>query len=289
MNNERNSTRQYRRGICLVMVILLICMTACGGNDKEEPLRATEEKTVTTVAIETMYGALQFPEELFANLRHVEATEGRIAMEVFYMVSEDGEKELYRIHFADAKMGTHMGYLTIDEAEIPISYSVCEYEDQDFKSEDEKKLYYSMMDAFSVIVNAIHDDVRFSEARTVEPVASGEVKLRYWKVTLPENVMFAETDEKDGTYRVNFFGEVGGERINLYMIAIGNVEAETMLGWYTINGEQKPVMVQTHSTDVYESWSEEDRVVIYNMMSSLNVVIQTIVEDENFSTLEAGI
>lgn len=287
MNNGRRPLMLNRRVLCIAMaIILILSLTACGNKD-DEPLRATEETMMPTVSIETAYCTLQFPEELFENLRHVEVTEGSIAMEIFYMVFEEGEKELYRIHFADAKMGDHVGYLTTDSGEIPVTYSMCEYADEDFQTEEERKLYHSMMDAFSVIVNAIYADERFSETRVVAPVGDREVKLRYWKVTLPENVQCTETEEND-TYRVVFYGEAGGERVNLYAITIGNAEAESQLGFYTIGNEKKPVMVQTYDMDPYLLWSEEEQTVIYRMMESVNTVIQTIMADENFSVWDSA-
>lgn len=284
MNYGKNRTSWYRRWFCLGMAVIVACgLMACGkGDESQDPLRATEAPKIATVPIDTMYCTLQFPESLIENLRHVEVTEGRIAMEVFYLVSEEGEKELYRIHFADAKMGELLGYLTIDGVEVPITHSVCEYANEDFRTEEERKLYYEMMDAFSVLVNTIYADARFSETRFVAPVGTREVKLRYWNVVLPENVQCVETEE-NGSYCVKFYGEVGGEQINLYMILVGNGEAETSLGFYTVDGERKPVRVQTYDMEPYANWSEEDQTIIYRMMESLNTVIQTIVADEKFS------
>ena len=53
--------------------------------------------------------------------------------------------------------------------------------------------------------------------------------------------------------------------------------------YITVNGEQKPVVVGNHDLDAYEMWSEEEKLIIYNMMNSLNDVIQSIVSHENFS------
>ena len=264
------------------MMFLSCGLVSCSA--EQEPLRASDSSTM--VSIETVYGMFNFPEDRVANLKHVEVTEGNVAMEVFYMVDQGGEKELFRVYFADPQMGNHMGYFSEDGKEIPITYSLCEYEDSTFSSEEERRLYYSMMEGISILMNSIYEDDRFSEIRTIETVGNREIKLRYWKVELPDNVQYVETEE-DGVYCVNFYGEAGGEKINLYMIALGNIEVETILGWYTVDGRQLPVGVRTFNIEAYDSWSKEDRIVLSNMMNSLNTVINGITGDKNFSMLES--
>ena len=282
MMNKRKSDLWRRCSLCVIIAsIFILALTACA-NENEEPLRVTENMTTKTIVIRTMYSELQFPEELYEYLHHVEAVEGKIAMEVFYMVSEQGEKELYRIYYADAKMGTQMGYWTVDDNQIPITYTVCEYDDVAFASEEERKLYHSMMDAFSVIINSIHSDEQFSETRAEIPVDQQTVKLRYWDLMLPSNIQHIESEE-DGNYRVVFYGEVSGERINLYMIGLGDIEAESMLGMYTVNGVKWPVKVETFNLDAYSAWSEENQREINRMMSSINDVLQQIMSSEFYS------
>ena len=286
MNKKRKSPLVYLRYLCIAMVVIaILCLAACTDGSKD-PLRATEETSATTAAIQTMYGTLQFPEALLGNLRHVEATEGQIAMEVFYMVTEGSEKELYRIHYADERMGSCIGYLTTDNGQISISYSICEYNDESFANEEERKLHHSMMDAFSVVMNSIHADERFSETRTMVPEDAQEATMRHWKLVLPSNVQFVESED-NGNYRADFFGIVEGERINLYMIGLGNLEAESMLGTYEVNGEQLPLVVETFDLDEYSTWSEENQRVIYQMMSTINDVIQQITASKGFAELKS--
>ena len=286
--NNSAAVSVWRRALCVWLITILVMgLAACGG-EAREPLRAPEKTEVPTIAIETVYGTLAFPETLQDNLRHMEVTDGSIAMEVFYMVAAAGEKELYRIHYADAQVGTLVGYLTIDGKEIPVSSSTCEYTDEAFADEEERKLYYSMMDAFSTVMNSLYADPRFNETRAAEPVGAREIKLRHWKVTIPENVQYVEKEE-NGTYQVDFYGEVSGEQIRLFTIGLGNIEAETMLGMYTVDGIQKPIMVEAYSMEQYAMWPEEDQTIIYKMMESLNTIIQTIVTDKNFVEPASGV
>lgn len=288
MRSKKRPAWFFKRSLCVVLALVPVLSLAACGSKAQEPLRAPDAQNaaVATVDIETAYVTLAFPEDLSANLHHVESAEGSVAVEVFYMMGQEGEKELFRIYFADAQAGTPMGYLTVDGNELPVSYSTCEYAAEDFSAEEDRKLYYSMMDAFTVVMNSIYDNPNFSQTRAVTPVGDQEVSLRYWKVTLPENVRFTETEENGG-YHVDFYGEHIGERIDLYQISLGEVEGESTLGWYTVDGVQKPIVVQTYSMEAYEVWPEEDRMVIYNMMSSINSVIQSIVADKNYSEIKA--
>ena len=260
--------------------VLVFTLTAC--NNGADLLQSPTEPSAETVSIETLYGVLAFPESLYTELNHTEVTEENVAMEIFTMVGEEGDKEIYRIYYAAPDSGTLIGYLQTDSGEISVSYSLSQYDDSIFESEEERRLYYSMMDAFSVIMNSIDSDERFSESRPQAAVGKREVKLRYWTIPLPDNIQYEETDV-NGDYRVDFYSEVSGERIDLYSIGLGQLEADTTLGMYTVDGEQKPVMVSSATLDPYESWPQEEQNKISQMMESLNEVLQVIVSDENFA------
>lgn len=271
-----------RRCFCAVLVLLMAFGVAACSNEKQELQQAGTEGTASTVPVKTAYGELAFPEELYGNMRHAETTEGQVATEVFYMVSETGEKEVFRIHYADSQAGTPLGYLKTEDGEISVSHSICEYADESFADEAERELYYRMMDAFSVILNSIFEDSRFSESRPLASVEEQEVELRYWTVMLPGNVYYEEAVDGDN-YRVDFYGKIGDERIELYTIGLGDLQGESVLGQYTVDGVPKPVVVQTGDMRAYELRPEEDQAIIYNMMASINGIIQTIAADENFS------
>lgn len=269
-----------RRLICVCMsVMLVLTLAACGS---KVPLQAPTEITPSTVSIETAYGALEFPEELYPDLRHVEVVEGSVAMEIFYMLYAGGEREVYRIYYADPQSGTLAGYLQTDDGDISVSFSLCEYTDEIFPKDEERQLYYSMMDAFSVIMNSIVADERFSETRHQEAAATRDVALRYWTVTLPENILYTESEES-GNYRVDFYAELSGERVELYMIGLGDLEGDTTLGMYTVGDTQRPVVIKTYDQSAYDDWPQEGKIALHQMMDTLNDVIQAITENENFA------
>ena len=285
LKNVRLAVKFRRCVSAMLCLILALGLVGCGSKSSGEALRAPDGKKISTVTIETVYGDLAFPKELKDHMRHEEVVEGNLAVELFYMVSSESEKELYRIYYGDANQGTLVGYLTTDSGDVSVSCAVNEYEDEAFKDEEERKLYYEMMGAFTVLVNSIYADQRYTENGTVEPVQDQKQKLRYWNVVLPENVLFEESESGD-VYRVDFYGELGGQRINLFMIALGEVEAESTLGFYEVNGVPKPIKVQTCDLSEYAYWPQADQDAIYQMMGSLNTVVQAILSDKNYSEME---
>lgn len=280
MNEKMNIL--YRSACVIALVAMLIGITAC--DNQEEPLKAPLEVEYMqkTVAVQTHYGPIQFPEVLAGNVRHAETVEGDIALEVFYMVYESGEKEVFRIYFGSADMGEHLGYLKTDAGEIPVTFALCEYADEDFTIEDEWILYSNMMTAFTVVSNSIQSDERFSELRTMEQVGEQGAQMRFWSLTLPDNVMWEES-ETNGIYRVDFYGMIEDKRIDLYYIGLGEMEADTKLGYFTVDGVQMPIMVGNSELVAFDSWSKEDQRVIYDMMDSINLVIQQIVACDQYS------
>ena len=280
---KRDLKKILQRSLCMVVLFaVLLGMTACA--DKNEALKAPMEaiNMEKTVEIQTQYGPIKFPEVLFGNMRHVETTQGNVAVEIFYMVGAAEELEVFRIYYGDSNMGSLMGYLTTDDGEVSVSYALCEYAEEEFADEQDLVLFYNMMQAFSVVTNSIQTDARFSQLRAVAPVDEQETKLQYWTVTLPDNVQYEE-NEADGCYRVDFYGVLGGERIELYYLGLGDMEADTVLGYFTVDGQQKPVVIGNSDVDAYENWSAEEQMILYNMMDSLNGVIEAITTHKDFS------
>lgn len=264
-------------------VVLVVCVAvsliACDGEKKESLRASVDDKTVE---ITTQYGVLLFPEALLENIKHKEIAEEHVVMEIFSMFCNAGEREVFRIYYGDPNMGAFLGYLNTKEKEIPVTYTLTEYTDGAFDEEDHI-LYCNIMNSFGVVLNSIFDDERFSEKRQTELIAEREVNLRYWTVTLPENVECEETAENE-PYSVNFYGQVSGERVKLYTISLGLQGDESRLGWFTIDCVQQPVTIETYyESGNYEAWPEEDRMVVFEMMDTINNVISVITEDKNFS------
>ena len=237
------------------------------------------------VSIESEYYTLKFPQDLYENVRYMKVTEGSIAMDVFYMASQEAEKELYRICYGDGLTGTLIGYLNADGAEIPVTFSVCEYTEDDFADEAEWELYHNLMSAFNTVMKSVQENPDFSFERFTESIDDEKVKLRYWTVKLPENVLYEES-ETDGSYRVDFYGMFEQKRIDLYYLGLGEMDADSVLGYFTVNGQQMPVVIGSSDLLVQENWTEEEKRTIYNMMESINTVIEAVTNSNGFSRYE---
>ena len=243
----------------------------------QETAAATEAGD--TVMLETLYAALPFPREYADNLKHLEVVQEPVAMEVFYLVNQDREMELYRIYFGDDTVGDLLGYLTVKTEEIPVTYTVCLYQEADFPDAETKAIYGNLMDGFSIILNAITSDGRFRTERSAPKIQYADGELRYWTVNLPTDV---ETEE-NGIYRADFYGTIRGQRIPLYTITLGDAAAPTLLGNLQVDGEARPVGVQSHFSQPDGNWTPEEISNSYRQMETIDLVIQAITLSENFS------
>lgn len=256
-------------------------------NQETEPSTPSETESVLGYAtLETAYGPLMYSEQHAAYLKHVESIDGEMAVEVFYMIYNDSERELFRIYFGNMEMGDPVGILETNSGEISVSAAACVYEADEFADEDSLLLYYELMEELNIVLDSIRNDSRFKEIDTVDVPVSDKTnsELSYWTFSLPQNVDWEESTAGN-VYQADFYGTVAGDRIKLYTIYLGEAEADSLLGYYQVNGETKPVYVKSYDLAPDNSWTDEDLMTAYSMMESINDVIQTIMSHENFSTV----
>ena len=297
---KHNQARNMVRRITALLLLLAVAgtVTACGQKAPTEETassdkvtvnqtEATEEATAATeesdmVSLETKYGILPFPRVFSSNLKHLEVVQDPVAMEVFYLANQDREMELYRIYFGDETTGTLLGYLTVAAEEIPVTYTVCIYNEEDFPDAETRSIYGNLMDGFSTLLNAITADSRFCSERSAPKIQYADGEMRYWTVNLPTDVEWVETEE-NGIYRADFYGTIRDERIPLYTITLGDAAAPTLMGNLLVNGEAQPVGVQSHFTQLNANWTPEEISNFYRQMETIDLVIQAITESEYFS------
>lgn len=269
----------------LTLLSMLMSTTACVTPKDPLKIPIEEENMKETMGIETYYGSIRFPEVLANHMRHTETLDNNVALEVFYMTSEHGEREVFRIYFGAPDMGEHLGYLTIDGKEISVTFALCDYSEDDFSNENDQILFSNMMAAFTVVTNSIMNDSRFSELKAIEQIDVQAVELRYWTVTLPENIHVEESAD-DNLYRADFYGIFGGENILLYSFQLGDQLLASVLGTYMVDDTAKPVSLEVSEFTQRDNWSEEDQIRLYNMMDTINDVIQAIMSNSEFSQYE---
>lgn len=242
---------------------------------------AATKPAIACATIETAYLPVQFPEQYMENMEHREVTEGEAAMEIFTLTKEDTQLELFRIYFGDVQTGNPVGVLNMDGREIPVTLSVCEYRDDIFTDAETRDLYYDMMDGLNTVLSSIQNDSRFSNEEKII-VEKTDNQLSYWKVSLPQNMEWEELEAGEN-YVVTFYGNVNGEKVKLYAIAMGDTPLKNVLGTYMVDGAAKTVSVESYELPEVESWPQSSVTELYKMMETINDVIQTIMTSENFS------
>ncbi len=283
--------------VCLVALLSMMGLVACGADNSVVSVVKTEnqsgptESTVQTqteptmslpTTITTKYCTLAIPETCSEAMKHWEVTEGMIAVEIFSMIHDEEELEIFRLYFGDESMGILMGYLLTEEGEISVSYTVNEPEAILVADEEKKMQYYTMMDGFSSVMDSIYTDSRFSETKHAEEVKNNSAALKYWTVDLPENVEWEES-EQSGLYRADFYGTFRGKRMKLYTIGLGKMDGDYTIGTLQVNNETRPIYVKVYALEIDETWTEEEITAGYRMLETLNVVTDMIITTDGYS------
>ena len=260
----------------IVVAFLLVSVVVFSSCSKPQ------QQAVQTIDIQTIFGTIKYPAELEGYLRHDEITSAGVTMEVFYMQLPNGELELFRIYFGEDIPEGKMGYLLVDGREMPVSYATCEYGREDFPNSTSWERYFVMMDGFNIVLRSIVEMPGFSEMRETERIDQREVSLHYWTLLLPEIITCQESNA-EGIYRANFYLSLGGENQLLYSFQLGEPSFEAVLGSYIVNGNKEVLSVESNDAVFNVQWSAEERQLVYDMMDTINDVINTIMSSKQFS------
>lgn len=280
----------------IVLILILFGVFAWRGDKMirpevaVEPTLAISQTTAvptedTNMTVDVAHGfLLKFPTKYADVLVHQHEVYDSLITEVFSMRNGEKDISLFQISFGDETAGDWFGILSVDDKIIPVTHTVFALENEEYTAMDEKtqKLYSELMNSFSDILNTIAEDPRFTAEK---PLAVGEdtqVKTTYLTLDLPSNMSVVETNEED-TYVAAFYGEVVGERIALYQVRIGDNKAESELGLFEVDGIKKPISVGSFDLAEKPNWTEDDYSAAYRMMDTINHVIGTIMNSEQFS------
>lgn len=301
MNNSHLKKRKYiitKCGVFSMLVILMSgllisCTNRTAVKDPEQttsivsseetaavvPSESTEATEVMT--IDTQVCPLTFPLSYSDNMKHAEVIQDNVVMEVFYLVYEETQMELFRIQFDPQETDHDMGVMKTDSGDLYITVSVCDYPEDALENQDVRELYQSMMGCVDTVLTSIQNDSRFSKKENVQ-IRVYDNDLRYWSISLPENMEWEETAGEEN-YRVTFYGNIKDIKIKLYEVAIGGSELSSSLGYYKIDGSYKPVSIGSFDLPATDGWSEGEITELFTMMETINAVIQTIASDANYA------
>lgn len=292
-------------GLIIVLVVLLAGAICAGGfflgrSIPEIPEADTTKPTVSDVQkepdvveiptsavieyanIETAYGMLQIDKAYADSIRHEEIILDGVTMEVFYMVLEEEEWELFRIHYGDAETGNLLGKVRTDVQEVSVSVTTNTNPAEGHLNAEAISEYYALMDQLNVVLDSIRAGSNFvplgGQDAAVQPA-----NLTYWDLELPESISWQEATSDD-SYRVDFYGTVADTVVQLYTVSMGDEADGNILGMYDMNGETVPVCITTYTmrdqeTVLPESYGSEYAA----LMDSIDAVIQAIMSDSHFS------
>ena len=281
----RNGRFARRLCICASVVFAVAVLTAGCGSKKQETGADVQSGTVTYQTIDTAYCPLQISADCVDKIRHTETVEDGVTRETFYMLLEDGEKELFQICFGSVEEGDSIGWLVTDEGRLPVMVIVPAYDFNAFE-EAEQQTYLTLMDQLNVLLSSIRESEQFTtkpDVTTIEEPEQQEAQLAYWEVMLPITMEWEEQRVGD-VYTVDFYGMIDAERIRLYTISLGDTPAESALGMYTADGEARMLGVTPYSLDSQLPDATDAQRQTYSvLMDTINTVLPVIMGSENYS------
>lgn len=265
--------------IIISVIMVLVAMTGC---DNQAGVKFQSNNEPYDV-IKSTYVEWSIPSGCMEYLRYETEANDAVTSDMFYMVLGGQEIPIFRFDFGDESAGDWLGLLTVGEEKIPVVYTVFMVSDEELAAtENGAETYYMLMDLFNNMLNNLTAGSNFKTERPLQVGEDTNMNLTYWTVTLP-NMMKVSENTADGNYEAVFSAEVVGEMVPLYRVCIGELQAESFLGYFEIGGVKQPVSVEAFELAERGDWSEDDYAAAYRMMDTINDVLQAIRQDKNFS------
>lgn len=260
-----------RRIVALILVALL-CAVMSG-------IAVAEQESASLDLTLGCGVALQIPGEYAENFAHSQKVHFTPVTEVFSVRVGDEEIPLYRIDFGNEAVGEWLGVIQTEEGDIPVTYTLYSLSEEKIAAMDAEDLdaYYAGMENFNLVMDAIHADPRFAAQAASGVGENRELALEHWTLMLPEKITCEETSD-GGVYTAAFYGRIRGEKTGLYTVTIGG-DAANAVGAY----EDKPLSVEIHEPGLNVFWTEVDYETAYQMLETVNTVMDAITADENFN------
>ncbi len=292
MSQEKHKSekkRFSRKTLCIVglatllaAVIVLVLFLCLGGDSEQKESTASTSGVAKEeqIRIDTAYVPLYFPGAYRDFLLNEQQCEADVIAECFYLVYQGTKTEVFRIYFGNEKLSPE-GYLHMEKGVIPVSVVAAKVADVKFVNEEAQELYYRLLEQMNAVVETIRADARFSENSGVAPETQ-ELAVYDWTLALPSGVECEQTQEGE-VLRAEFYGTVSGQRVRLYSITLGDIQSESVIGYYSMDGAARPVSVQPDELAYLDGMSEEDQMSVFALMETLNDVVQSIMSSENFT------
>lgn len=140
--------------LALILIVLMaIAFWPGAGNDFPEV--TAPGTSLPTVAVETPYCVLKYPEQWKDRMAVEESTtDGVLAVMFFAKISEE-QFPLYTVYFGESANGEFYGTLPGDGGTVPVYIECHKLADRDDLSESERALFYSMMEGVNEVAQSI--------------------------------------------------------------------------------------------------------------------------------------
>ena len=243
---------------------------------------AATQKSQREVA-SNMYVEYDQPTENADAYIHEQEIDGNAVSDKYYVTVAGEKKLLYSIDFG-REDGTWLGMLVRDAGNISITYNVYPLSEEEMAamSEAESQHYYDVMDGLGTMLASICEKEGFQEEKIPEGTGKRIAQLTYWTLELPNDMTWTESNE-NGEYQAIFYGTVQDQQVALYTVRIGHVQAQSVLGKYRVNGEEKTLSVESYGLSQHETWTDEDFLEAGEMMETINDLIQVIDASADFT------
>lgn len=261
--------------LTMFLLTVILCTVMSG--------MACAEQESTSFDISLGYGiSVQISDEYAANLEHMQKIHFTPVTEVFVVYVDGKEIPLYRIDFGNETVGEWLGVIQMEEGDVPVTYTLYPLSEEGIAAmnEEDRDSYYSAMESFNLVLEAVRADLRFAEQYTSEIGEIRELTLKYWTLMLPEGIACNETFE-DGMYTAVFYGKIRGEKTVLFTVNIGG-DTEKTVGMYNVGDEKKSLSIEIHTPGFNVFWTDADYEMFYRMLESVNDVMDVITADEKF-------
>lgn len=291
LSRGNNTDKKGKKGgliVLLLAVVLGVVLYFVGQKGIGSTLEATAPDSETVqdavqTADRTVSDILQFQVEEMEGIRYEEISENNVITDIFYMVQEDYEWELFRICYGNTATGTVIGRMEINGHEVPVTVMTSNYTEINFPDRETYDRYCRSMDYLNVALDSLYASAGFATLEGSVEMETRTAELIFWAIELPVNIEWEERTENQ-YYAADFYGILGGERILLYTVSLGDKDVSNAIGMYAIDGGKTPVSVKTHSYDTRTVWLGEAYAAEYAaLMETVNDVIQVIISDENYS------
>ncbi len=265
--------------LCLVIVALLAMILLITINQKDVP--EMQESSFELIPVSTPYCTLRMPGN-FRDMLLTTIDDGDPYTVRFYgQMNEENPLPLFDIWFSESETEESIGCIhAADQTLVYVGLTTYEVEIPDAWSEEEKNTVYAMQE----VLNDILENMNWAETeeapmlQATEESAAIIIDTPYIPLTYPIKwIDYLELEESSSgeMYQVDFFGQVvNKEAQHLFTIQFG-AESDLTIGVVYNEAEgiiPVNVIVGTYFPD--NTWTEDEKNIIYAMREDLNYLIE---------------